>query len=85
MAEVEDSPEPCPECGRVALLPVRAAEMPGPLLYLCANCQEAVSVDVYERWIARQREMHPEQLTSEYRQPHRLTWKERILGGYRVH
>jgi hypothetical protein len=73
---LDDEPEPCPECGHVALLPVRAAELPGPLLYLCGNCHESVAVDVYERWW-----QHQQQQMAAAQQPRRLTLKERILGA----
>lgn len=52
MNDVEDVPEPCPECGHVALLPLRAAEVSGPLMYLCGNCHETVPVDAHDRWLA---------------------------------
>lgn len=73
----DDEPLPCPECGHVALMPVRAAELPGPLLYLCGHCQESVAPEVYDRWLAHQQEL-------QHAQPRRLTLKERLRGVSRV-
>lgn len=45
---MDDEPLECPNCGHIALLPVRAAEAPGPLLYGCAEC--GVSYTPTEYW-----------------------------------
>lgn len=35
---MDDDPAECPSCGCIALLPIRAAEAVGPLLFACAEC-----------------------------------------------
>lgn len=35
---MEDDPVRCPNCLQVSLLPVRAAEVPYPLMWACAYC-----------------------------------------------